>query len=114
MPGGLPVGIPGSGSVYPEATAPASAATNAPMMPPQNRSGTRTVKCQKAMPIITQMKTLIAIVLRQSRSDRGRQAGGRAVAHRWAVRRWDRARSLRVGLRATRLTLFHVGDRRLR
>jgi len=72
----------------------------------QNRSGTSTVKCQKAMPIVTQMKMLIAIVLRQSRSDRSPHAGGRSVARQSAVRRRDKARSLRGGLRAALTAAF--------
>ena len=42
------------------APAPTMATRNAPTMPPQKRSGTNTVKCQMAIPIITQTTMAIA------------------------------------------------------
>src|SRR5215218_1210354 len=41
---------------------PAIATTKAPMIPPQNRSGTRTAKCQSAIAIITQTRTAMSAV----------------------------------------------------
>src|SRR5208337_4795584 len=40
--------------ISPTTTAPISAPTNAPTIPPQKRSGSQIVKCQIARPIITQ------------------------------------------------------------
>ena len=39
--------------------APRIATTKAPTIPPQKRSGTKTMKCQIAIPIITQTSMLI-------------------------------------------------------
>src|SRR6476469_4349712 len=41
-------------TIRPNTTAPISAPTNAPTMPPQNRSGSQIVKCHRARPIMTQ------------------------------------------------------------
>src|SRR5262245_31018091 len=47
------------------------------MMPPQNRSGTSTAKCQQAMPIIAQTTTL-----RPTSSDRARLSQRRVAVER--------------------------------
>src|SRR4051812_19997626 len=44
----------------PKMAAETKAATKAPTIPPQKRSGTNTVKCHTAIPIITQTSRLIA------------------------------------------------------
>ena len=43
----------------PKMAAPMVATMNAPTIPPQKRSGTNTMKCQIAIPIITQTSMLI-------------------------------------------------------
>src|SRR3954470_6403936 len=43
----------------PNAAAPTTAARNAPTIPPQKRSGRKTVKCHRAMPIITHTSRLM-------------------------------------------------------
>src|SRR4051794_9693468 len=60
----------------PTMTAPMTAATNAPTMPPQNLSGTQTAKCQRAMPIMIQTNRLMS----ESRlRDSGRPASSATV-----------------------------------
>ena len=80
-PGGLSVGTPGSGRRKPVSSAPASAARKAPMIPPQNLSGTSTAKCQRAIPTMIQTATLIED-----------QADSRVAVAQWALL-CNRARS---------------------
>ena len=46
-------------TISPNSAAAMLAARKAPTIPPQKRSGTNTVKCQTAIPIITQTSRLI-------------------------------------------------------
>src|SRR3954447_15038828 len=54
----------------PDATPPIHAARKAPTIPPAKRSGTKTVKCQIAMPTIDQTKTLMPVWSRRRRGRR--------------------------------------------
>src|SRR3954471_11832459 len=105
----------------PNRAAPSIPARKAPTIPPQKRSGTNTVKCQTAIPIITQTSRLMAspspvflallapallALLGALRGSRARGAGDRrprfgavAVAVTVAVRRlgWRRRGGPRPG-----------------
>src|SRR4051794_24909775 len=61
MPGGLSPGTAKPSRIQPDATPPNHAKRNAPMMPPTKRSGTKIVKCHRAMPTMDQTKTLMTL-----------------------------------------------------
>src|SRR5688500_12810552 len=53
-------------TIAPETIAPAIAPRNAPTIPPQNRSGTNTVKCHSAIPIVSHTSAAISSSPRSS------------------------------------------------
>src|SRR6185312_5042504 len=54
--------------IVPTARAPITAPTKAPTIPCQKRSGRKTVKCQRAMPIVTKTRKAISRIPRSSPS----------------------------------------------